>query len=158
MRLLLSIFTVAIAIVASGSASVAQSPAPPPPPSGAPPAPTPPEDYSYEPASRRDPFVSLVNRGTDSQPAARAARPEGLPGLLVDEVVVRGIVQTANGWMAMVSGPAGRTFTVRAGDRLMDGSIRTISAQAVVMVQEVSDPLSLEKQREVRKSLRGEVK
>jgi hypothetical protein len=33
-----------------------------------------------------------------------------------------------------------------------------VTAQAVILLQDVNDPLSLEKQREVRKYLRGEVK
>jgi hypothetical protein len=102
----------------------------------------------------------LVNRGVEARPGADrgAARPEGLPGLLVDEVVVRGIVQTPRGFVAMVGAPTGKTYSVRAGDRLMDGNVRAITAQAVVLLQDVNDPLSLEKQREVRKYLRGEVK
>jgi hypothetical protein len=44
---------------------------------------------------------------------------------------------------------------VRAGDKLADGVIRTVTATMVVISQEVNDPLSLEKQREVRKFLRG---
>lgn len=123
------------------------------------PPPTPPTNYTYEAESRRDPFLNLVNRGTDARPAAaRGARPEGLPGILVDEVVVRGILKTKDGWIAMLGLPSGRTYTVRPGDRLMDGTVRAITAQAVVLMQEVDDPLSLEKQREVRKFLRGEVK
>ena len=55
----------------------------------------------------------------------------------------------------MVSGPDGKVFTVRAGDKLADGVIRNITANSVVILQEVNDPLSLEKQREVRKFLRG---
>ena len=35
-----------------------------------------------------------------------------------------------------------------------DGTIRTISQNDLVIVQQVNDPLSLEKQREVRKVLR----
>ena len=38
---------------------------------------------------------------------------------------------------------------------LADGTIRTITAEAVIIQQQVNDPLSLEKQREVRKFLRG---
>jgi Tfp pilus assembly protein PilP len=130
-------------------ASVAGQQAPPSPPPG----------YSYERDNRRDPFLNLVNRGTDARPiAARGSRPEGVPGILVEEVVVRGILQTKAGWIAMIGLPSGRTYTVRPGDRLMDGSVRAIDAQAVVLMQEVNDPLSLEKQREVRKFLRGEVK
>ena len=133
------------------------SPAPGPPSQEAPP--TPPPNYAYEPENRRDPFLSLVNRGTDARPAmAGGTRPEGLPGILVEEVVVRGILHTKQGWIAMIGLPSGRTHTVRPGDRLMDGSVRAITAQAVLLMQEVNDPLSLEKQREVRKFLRGEVK
>ena len=58
-------------------------------------------------------------------------------------------------FMAMVSGADNKVFTVRPGDRLADGVVRTVTPQAVVILQEVNDPLSLEKQREVRKFLRG---
>jgi hypothetical protein len=40
----------------------------------------------------------------------------------------------------------------------LDGNVHSINAQAVVLLQEVSDPLSLQKQREVRKYLRGGIK
>jgi hypothetical protein len=36
----------------------------------------------------------------------------------------------------------------------MDGTVRTITPEAVVILQQVRDPLSLDKQREVRKTLR----
>jgi hypothetical protein len=58
----------------------------------------------------------------------------------------------------MLGAPTGRTYTVRAGDKLMDGSVRSIDGTSVTLMKEVFDPLSLEKQREVRKYLRGEVK
>jgi Tfp pilus assembly protein PilP len=74
---------------------------------------------------------------------------------VTDEVAVRGILQSQGRWIAMVAGPAGKVFTVRPGDRLADGTIRGITPQFVVILQQVDDPLSLEKQREVRKFLRG---
>jgi len=40
---------------------------------------------------------------------------------------------------------------VHQGDKLLDGTIKTITAQGLIVVQEVNDPLSLIKQREVRK-------
>jgi hypothetical protein len=43
---------------------------------------------------------------------------------------------------------------VKSGDRLRDGLVRSISADMMVILQHVTDPLSLEKQREVRKTLR----
>lgn len=141
-----------------GQAPAPSAPAPKPPPATEA-APTPPPNYAYSPAGRRDPFVSLVNRGTGSSAGMPGGtRPEGVAGILVDEVVVRGIMQSRGNWVAMIGTPSGRTYSVRPGDRLMDGSVRAITAQAVVLMQEVNDPLSLEKQREVRKYLRGEVK
>ncbi|MGH9176183.1 MAG: pilus assembly protein PilP [Vicinamibacterales bacterium] len=121
--------------------------------------PAPPPDFEYEPAGRRDPFVSLVDRGPDTGSAQPSrSRPDGVAGVMVAEVVVRGIVQSRGGWIAMVGSPSGRTYSVRPGDRLMDGNVHAITPQAVVLMQEVNDPLSLQKQREIRKFLRGEVK
>ncbi len=116
--------------------------------------PTPPSGYAYTPSGRRDPFVSLVNRGTTG--TVRTGAPaDGVGGLTTDEVVVRGIVQSRGAWVAMVTGAAGKVFTVRAGERLADGVIRSIEPQFLVIQQQVNDPLSLEKQRDVRKYLRG---
>jgi len=68
---------------------------------------------------------------------------------------VRGIVLTRGAYVAMVAGADKKVYSVRAGDKLADGVVRTVTADAVVILQEVNDPLSLEKQREVRKLLRG---
>lgn len=139
----------------------AQAPAAPPPAAPAaapkPSLPSPPANFQYSSEGRRDPFLDLVNRGTDALRGANASakRPDGVPGLETNALVVRGIMQSRGAWLAMVSGADGKVYTVRAGDRLFDGVIRTITAQAVVILQEVNDPLSLEKQREVRKFLRG---
>jgi Tfp pilus assembly protein PilP len=163
MRALTASLLVILGVSVTPTPLAAQAPAKAP--AAAPPAPpaqtgpVPPANYAYDAESRRDPFVSLINRGTDARGGPpRNARPEGLRGVLVDEVTVRGILQSRGGWVAMIAAPSGRTYTIRPGDRLMDGNVRTITGQAVVLMQEVNDPLSIEKQREVRKSLRGEVK
>ncbi len=74
---------------------------------------------------------------------------------MTSEITVRGIVQTRGTWVAMVAGIDGKVYSIRAGDKLADGVVREVTAQAVVILQEVNDPLSLAKQREVRKLLRG---
>jgi len=161
--------------LAAGAMDSAQ----PPPAKGAPPAPapapgtpaapgqpqakttelpTPPANYEYTPQGRRDPFLSLVHRGDEGKGdtgAATSKRAEGVPGMLTIELTVRGIVQTRGAWVAMVAGADKKVYTVRAGDKIADGVIRQITANSVVILQEVNDPLSLEKQREVRKFLRG---
>ncbi|HEX8031632.1 MAG TPA: pilus assembly protein PilP [Vicinamibacterales bacterium] len=159
------------ALVAAAWPVVAQTPAPAAAPVGqkapanATPAtpkvdlPTPPANFEYTIDGRRDPFVSLVNRGSESgvtsPDGVPVRRAEGVPGMLTGELKVRGIVQTRGVWVAMVSGADNKVYTVRAGDKVADGVIRTITATAVVIFQEVNDPLSLQKQREVRKFLRG---
>jgi Tfp pilus assembly protein PilP len=117
--------------------------------------PVPPAGFSYGPDGRRDPFVSLVRtggaavNGDDSGPKA-----EGVAGVRSNELVVRGILQGRNGFVAMIAAPSGKTYIVHAGDKLADGTIRAITSQALVIMQVVNDPLSLDKQREVRKPLR----
>jgi Tfp pilus assembly protein PilP len=145
-----------------GTAS-AQTPAPKPAPEATPapekpagPAPpTPPANYAYTADERRDPFVALLGSTGKKGSAQTVVRAEGLAGVVTDELSVRGILQSQGRWIAMVAGPAGKVYTVRPGDRLADGTIRGITPQFVVILQQVDDPLSLEKQREVRKFLRG---
>jgi hypothetical protein len=75
--------------------------------------------------------------------------------MLTGELMLRGILQSQGSYVALVAGPDGRTYTAHANDRLLDGIIRTVTAQGLVIMQEVNDPLSLVKQREVRKGLRA---
>jgi Tfp pilus assembly protein PilP len=118
--------------------------------------PAPPPNFEYTAGGRRDPFVSLANRGNDGKNGGAAVkRGEGLAGMLTSEMTVRGILFTRGAHVAMVSGPDGKVYTVRAGDKVADGVVRSVTADAVVILQEVNDPLSLEKQREVRKFLRS---
>ena len=121
--------------------------------SGAVPQVAPPQSYVYDPEGRRDPFIPLLNRGDQRGPGG-LARPDGLPGLMVGDVALKGIVFSRGGYWAMIQGPDTKTFIVRNGDRLFDGTVKAVTADAIVFVQQVNDPLSLVKQREVRKPLR----
>ena len=78
-----------------------------------------------------------------------------MAGLTVDELMVRGVLLNKGSYIALVSGPDKKTFKAQVNDRLADGTIRSISPQGLVIMQEVNDPLSLIKQREVRKGLRA---
>lgn len=120
------------------------------PAAGQPPAP---QGYSYDPSGRRDPFVSLLRRGGDSRGSGN--RPAGVPGLMIGEITVKGIVKDRSGFIAMIQGPDNKqTFMIRTGEKLMDGSVKAITADGVVFSQDVNDPLSLVKQKEIRKTVR----
>ena len=145
--------------IAAATALGAQTPAPAPGPAQGATAsdlPSPPADYTYGPNGRRDPFTSLAMPGRGPVTSTPGSVPKGAAGILVDELSVKGIVLSNGTYVAMVAGPGGKnqTYTVKAGSRLFDGTVQSITADALVILQQVSDPLSLEKQRRVRKPLR----
>ena len=163
---LLRLFVFVVVAMAASQTARAQGQPPAKAPAGQPPAPqaapkpdlpSPPANFEYAVEGRRDPFLSLVNRGADPRTGGtqQVKRAEGVPGLMTSEITVRGIVQTRGSFVAMVAGVDGKVYSVRAGDKLADGVVRQVTAQEVVILQEVNDPLSLDKQREVRKLLRG---
>ena len=121
---------------------------------GAPPA-VEPQGYTYDPQGRRDPFVSLLRRGSDlTRTTGPGARPNGLAGLETGEVTLKGTLASQGTYVGILQGSDQKTYIVKAGDRLLDGTIRAITPDSMVITQQVTDPLSLEKQREVRKLLR----
>ena len=93
--------------------------------------------------------------GTGTEPKGTNKRTDGPPTFLVGEISVRGIMQTRAQLVAMVQGPDNKTYLVHQGDKLADGVIKTVTPQGLVVVQNISDPLSIQKQREVRKLLRS---
>jgi len=86
--------------------------------------------------------------GTTSNPAL------GIAGVSADDVNLRGVMVSRAEYVGIVQGTDNRTYIVRAGQKLLDGTIRVIDKDSMVIMQQVNDPLSLEKQRELRKVLR----
>jgi Tfp pilus assembly protein PilP len=150
------------AVAAPLHAQPAAAPRPHPPaagaaPGAAPQAPAttePAEGYSYNSEGRRDPFTSLIGTG-GADPRGSARPGDGIGAMAVSDVAVRGIMQSRGALVAMVQGPDNKTYIVHQGDRLLDGSIKSITPQGIVLIQDVNDPLSLVKQREVSKLLRS---
>ena len=142
--------------VPQGTAPVPQGTAPVP--QGTAPAPASPEaqpePYTYNPEGRRDPFTSLIGTG-GSESRYTGRRGDGPNAMAVADVSVRGVLQSRGSLIAMIQGPDNKTYIVHQGDKLLDGVIKTITPQGLVIIQEVNDPLSLVKQREVSKLLRS---
>jgi type IV pilus assembly protein PilP len=108
------------------------------------------ETYHYDPQGRRDPFQSLVGPRpkTDTGP-----RPVGVPGFLIDEIKLIGVIKTKQGLVGMIAGPDNKSYLVHVGDKVLDGEVIRITATAVVFRQEVNDPTRIERYREVIKDL-----
>jgi Tfp pilus assembly protein PilP len=111
--------------------------------------------FTYSPEGRRDPFVNLMRRGTGVDLAATSGpRPAGLKGLGTGEVTLKGTMASKGAYVGILQGSDSRTYVVHPGEKLFDGTVRTITADSMVILQQVNDPLSKETQREVRKVLR----
>jgi len=156
-RTVLSFALMALVVVRGAEAQSGAPATPPPEPAPSAPAASQPLErpagWSYDPEGRRDPFLSLLGRGND--PAMSGSRPPGVAGLLIADVTVKGILRSGSGFLAMIQAPDSKTYIVRAGDRLFDGSVKSILQDTVIFSQNVNDPLSLVKQREIPKAVRS---
>ena len=108
--------------------------------------------YIYSPAGRRDPFISLAKPiATDD--AARGPKRPGIEGFLLQEVSLKGVVKNIDGWIAVLEGPDRKGYFVRIGQRMYDGVITAVDAAGLTFRQEITDPLSPAKSRDVRRLL-----
>ena len=114
-------------------------------------------ELGYDPGGRRDPFLSLLSRA--GRPRARGPRPEGVPGLLIDDISLQGIFMTPQGGVAQVHASAkSASYLLREGDRLYDGEVVNIRFKKdelaeVVFKQGVRDPAAIKPFREVVKTI-----
>lgn len=108
--------------------------------------------HSYDPGSRRDPFRSLLQAKNKAE--RRGALPDGIPGLLIEEIDLTGIFRTSRGFVAQVlASNKEKSYLIREGDQLYDGDVVRITQQEVVFKQIVSDPTVIKPFREVIKKL-----
>jgi len=105
--------------------------------------------FSYDPAARRDPFRSLLEGFEEPEEGLAKARPPGLPGMLVEELKVEGIIQTPNGILAFVLGRDNVSYIIRPGTKLYNGEVAEIQPKKVVFRQTVNDPNRLKQYEEV---------
>lgn len=114
-------------------------------------------ELGYDPGGRRDPFLSLLSRSGRLQ--QRGPRPEGVPGLLIDDITLQGVFMTPNGGVAQVHASAkSASYLLREGDRLYDGEVVDIRFKKdelaeVVFKQGVQDPAAIKPFREVIKTI-----
>jgi len=110
-----------------------------------------PGTYVYTPQGRRDPFVSLIKPVSSGRETR--VRPTGPEGFLIQEIALKGVVKTPDGYTAMILGTDNKSYFVKTGQRLYDGAIVAMDSSSVTFRQEVADPLSPVRTREVKKSL-----
>src|SRR5262252_3946671 len=102
-------------------------------------------------AARRDPFESLLahTQGGKGNPNL----PPGKAGLQVSTLRLDGIVRAPNGMIAVVSNPQARTYFLREGDHLYDGSVEKITMDGVSFHEEGKDAFGKPVERQVNKRI-----
>jgi len=100
--------------------------------------------------ARRDPFESLIGRQGNKAPGPL---PPGKLGLQVSTLRLDGIVRSPNGMIAVVSNPQARTYFLREGDRLYDGSVEKISMDSVSFHEEGKDAFGKPVEHQVNKRI-----
>jgi Tfp pilus assembly protein PilP len=100
--------------------------------------------------ARRDPFESLVGR---QQGKGAPNLPPGKAGLQVSTLRLDGIVKAPNGMIAVVSNPQSRTYFLREGDHLYDGTVEKISMDGVSFHEEGKDAFGKPMERQVNKRI-----
>jgi hypothetical protein len=102
-------------------------------------------------AARRDPFESLIshNQGKGGGPSL----PPGPRGLQVSTLRLDGVVRAPNGMIAVVSNPQARTYFLREGDQLYDGSVEKITMDGVSFHELGKDAFGKPVERQVNKRI-----
>ena len=110
---------------------------------------TPPAESEIKQA-RRDPFESLTSR---QQKQVAAPAIAGKPGLVIGTLRLDGIVKASNGMIAVVSNPQARTYFLREGDHLYDGTVEKISMDGVSFHEEGKDAFGKPMERQINKRI-----
>lgn len=102
------------------------------------------------PAGKRDPFVNPVVRASGGGPGGPVCTT-GKRCLAINEMVLRGIVKTQAGMIAVVSNAANRAYFLKENDAVFNGTVVRITQDSVVFRESVLDNLGRESSREVVK-------
>ncbi len=101
-------------------------------------------------AGKRDPFVNPVVRvsgGGGGGPVCST----GKRCLMISEMVLRGVVKTQGGMIAVVSNAANRAYFLKENDPVFNGMVVKITGDSVIFKESVVDNLGRESSREVVK-------
>ena len=111
------------------------------------------ENFSYDPAGRRDPFRSLRDGFEQAYNDEAEPRPPGLPGMTVDELRLEGIIETPNGILAFAQGRDNISYILRPGTKLYDGEVKEIHFDRIVFRKQSNDPKQLKPYEDVVREL-----
>jgi Tfp pilus assembly protein PilP len=77
--------------------------------------------------------------------------------LVISQVVLKGVVKTQNGWIAMVENAAKKQYNLHEKDAVQNGVVTKITGDSIVFTETVTDPLGRPVSREVVKRVTAPV-
>jgi len=101
---------------------------------------------------KRDPFVSPIS--TASGPVLPASNcASGKRCLVIDQLVLRGVVRTATGMIAVVANSVNKAYFLRENDPVFNGYVVRITGNSVVFKENTVDRIGRQGTREVVKKV-----
>jgi hypothetical protein len=101
-------------------------------------------------AGRRDPFISPV-RLQDEKLKSNPACSTGARCLVISQVVLKGVIKTPSGMIAMVENGAKKEYNLHERDVVQNGSVMKITGDSIVFQESGTDPLGRPVLKEVVK-------
>jgi hypothetical protein len=105
-------------------------------------------------ARKRDPFINPVQAVREGMAGACSG---GKRCLVIQEIVLRGVVKSVNGMIAVVENSAQRTYFLRANDPIYNGFVKSITPDSVVFREHYIDNFGRDAERDIVKTVNAPV-
>lgn len=107
---------------------------------------------------RRDPFKTMLReKQAGDQPLQLECGP-GIRGITVGQAGLNGIVRSPAGFLGVVTVPSGRTYFLHEGNAVCNGTVRSITPDSIIFVEDVIDAMGQPAKREVIKKIPADAK
>jgi hypothetical protein len=100
-------------------------------------------------SAKRDPFISVIRSGGLSGPGCAV----GKKCLVADQVTLRGVVKSADGFIAVVENQQRRVYFLREGDPIFNGQVVKIMSDSILFREKTIDKVGKEHTREIAKRI-----
>lgn len=107
----------------------------------------------YSSTGKRDPFLSPIQVASTGSGGCSG----GKRCLMINQITLRGIVKSVNGWIAVVENSAQKTYFLRENDPVLNGFVSRITGETVVFKESVVDTLGHQSQRDITKHVSAPV-
>lgn len=103
---------------------------------------------------KRDPFVNPIQAVREGRNGACSG---GKRCLAANEIVLRGVVKSVNGMIAVVENSAQRTYFLRVKDAIYNGYVQQITPDSLILREHYLDNLGHDSERDIVKTVNAPV-